>query len=114
VATREGGQFILDKRSASRDDDRWSYLRFSVKNRQSVLFHNSRLEQGDAEEAMVTFSVYLQTQKDRSPVGIAEGQMSTAIEHKYLLLRTYTDLRLVDLETGEEPVERLKFAFWVR
>jgi hypothetical protein len=48
-------------------------------------------------------------------VAIAEGRVSTAIEHKYLLLNLYPDhLRLIDLETGEEPVDGLKFAFWVR
>jgi len=116
-AMRSGEQFVLDKRNASGDEKTWGYVKFSVKNRQSVLLHASRLEQGDADEAMATSSMYLQTYKDRSPVAIAEGQgqLSTAIEHKYLLLSLYPDrLRLIDLETGDEPVDGLKFAFWVR
>jgi hypothetical protein len=73
------------------------------------------LEQGDADEAMTTSSVYLQTYKDDSPVAIVEAQVNTAIEHQYLLLSFYPDhLRLIDLETGYEPAEGLKFAFWVR
>lgn len=117
AAVRSGEQFVLDKRNASGDEKTWGYVKFSVKNRQSVLLHDSRLEQGDADEAMMTSAVYLQTYKDRSPVAIAEGQgqLSTAIEHKYLLLSLYPDrLRLIDLETGDEPVYGLKFAFWVR
>jgi hypothetical protein len=116
AAMRNGGQFILDKRNPSEDEKTWGYVKFSVKNRQSVLLHDSRLEQGDADDAMMTSSVYLQTYKDRSPVDIAGGgQLNTAIEHKYLLLRLYPDLlRLIDLETGDEPVDGLKFAFWVR
>jgi len=64
---------------------------------------------------MYTFSLYLQTYKARSPVAIAEGQLdNTAIEHKYLLFSIHRNVRLVDLETGEEPLVGLKFAFWVR
>ena len=113
AATQERGRFVLDRRGAS-DQETWGYVRFAVKDHQSILFHDSRLEQGDSDARTVTSSLYLQTYKDRSPVSIAEGQLSTAIEHKYLLLRLYRALRLVDLETGEEPVEGLKFAFWVR
>jgi len=48
-------------------------------------------------------------------VAIVGAQVDTAIEHKYLLLSFYPDhLRLIDLETGYEPAEGLKFAFWVR
>jgi len=115
VAMRDGGRFVLDKRSTSEDEETWSYLKFSANNHQSVLLHASRLEQGDYDEAMYTFSLYLQTYRDRSPVAIAEGQLgNTAIEHKYLLFSIHRNVRLVDLETGEEPVAGLKFAFWVR
>jgi len=116
-AMRSGGQFVLDKRNVSEDEETWGYVKFSVKNRQSVLLHASRLEQYDAGESMITSSMYLQTYKDRLPVAIAEGegQLSTAIEHKYLLLSLYPDLlRLIDIETGYEPVDGLRFAFWVR
>ncbi len=122
AAMRDGGRFILDRRNATENEDEetWGYVRFSANNHQSVLYHASRLEQGDADETMITSSIYLQTYKDRSPAAIVEGQryggqLSTAIEHKYLLLRLYPDfVRLIDLETGEEPVVGLKFAFWVR
>jgi len=114
AAMREGGKFILDKRSTSEDEETWGYVRFSVNSHQSVLYHASRLEQGDADEAMITSSVYLQTYKDRSPVAIVNAQVNTAIEHKYLLLGVYRGVRLIDLETGEEPLAGLKFAFWVR
>jgi len=115
AAVRNGGQFILGKRNPTENEETWGYVKFSANNRQSVLLHASRLEQGDADEAMTTSSVYLQTYKDDSPVAIVEAQVSTAIEHKYLLLSFYPDhLRLIDLETGYEPAEGLKFAFWVR
>lgn len=115
-AMQSGQQFVLDKPGVSGDEKTWGYVKFSVKSRQSVLLHASRLEQSDADESMMTSSVYLQTYKDRSPTAIAEGEeLSTAIEHKYLLLKLYPDrLRLIDLETGEEPVDGLRFAFWVR
>ena len=111
-ATREGGRFVLDKRSGSKDDPIWGYVKFRANNRQSILFHDSRLVEGDAGEGMVTSSLYLQTHKNPSPAAIAEGQLNTAIEQKYLLIGTYHDVRLVDLETGEEPLGVLKFAFW--
>jgi ankyrin repeat protein len=116
AAMRDGGRFILDKRNATEDEDEktWGYIKFSVNNHQSVLYHASRLEQGDADEAMITSSIYLQTYKDRSPVAVVDYQVNTAIEHKYLLLNVYRDVRLIDLETGEQPVAGLKFAFWVR
>jgi len=114
VATPKDRQLIPGKREVSENEETWGYVRFSIKNHQSILFHDSRLEQGDFDEGMFTFSIYLQTYKDRSPVAIVEGQTGTAIEHKYLLLSTYGRLRLIDLETGEEPIKGLKFAFWVR
>jgi len=115
AAVRNGGRFILDKRNPSENEEAWGYVKFSANNHPSVLFHASRSEQGDADEAMITSSLYLQTYKDDSPVAIVEAQVNTAIEHKYLLLSFYPDhLRLIDLETGYEPAEGLKFAFWVR
>src|SRR5882762_4219633 len=64
------------------------------------------------DEAMYTFSLYLQTYKARSPVAIAEGQLdNTAIEHTYLLFSIHRNVRLVDLETGEELLGGLKLAF---
>jgi ankyrin repeat protein len=115
-ATREGGRFVLDKRGASENEKSWGYVRFAVKDHQSILFHDSQLEQYDAGEAMETSSLYLQTYKDRSPVSIVEGRFSTAVEDKYLLFGSYPNpyQHLVDLETGEQPVEGLKFAFWAR
>src|SRR5262249_4092482 len=88
-ATREEGRFVLDKRGAPRNEESpeneesWGYVRFAVKDHQSILFHDSRLEVGDGGDATATYSLYLQTYKDRSPVSIVSGQFSTAVEHKY-------------------------------
>jgi len=112
-ATRKGERFFLDKGDTNKEERTWGYVKFSVESHRSVLFYESQLVQGDADEAMVTSSIFLQTYKDGSPAAIAEGQLNTAIEQKYLLISLYpADLRLIDLETGEEPIEGMKFAFW--
>jgi|SRR5882672_2454429 len=112
VAMREGERFVLDKRGGSPDEDNWGYVKFLANNRRSVLLYESRMVQGDAEEATVTFALRLQTYKDSEPVSLAEGQVNTAVEDKYLLIGVRSIQRLIDLETGEETIKRLQFAFW--
>ena len=87
----------------------WRYLRLTANKRQSTLFYY--VSRGDEGFGPYTLTIFLRTHKDRKAVRIAENQCNTAIEHKYLLVREY-GLKLIDLETGEEPVTGLQYAFW--
>ena len=109
---QEGELSTLENRpDYSRDElgGKWRYLRLKANERQSTLFYY--LSRGDESFGPYTFTIFLRPHKDRKAVRIVENQCDTAIEHKYLLVSEY-DLKLIDLETGEEPVTGLQYAFW--
>ena len=112
---QEGELSILENRSDYSDNDlggTWRYLRVKVNQRPSTVFYY--VSRGDVGFGPYTFTVFLQRPKDRNAVRIVDQQCDTAIEHKYLLVNEYFGggLKLIDLETGEEPVTGLQYAFW--
>ena len=105
----------LDNRPDYSSDDlggKWQYLRLKARERQSTLFYY--VSRGDLGFGPYTFTIFLRPHKDRKAVRIAENQCDTAIEDKYLLVNEYWEggLKLIDLETGEEPITSLQYAFW--
>lgn len=109
---QEGELSALENRPDYSSDDlggKWRYLRLKTNERQSTLFYY--VSRGDVGFGPYTFTIFLRPHKDRKAVRIVESQCDTAIEHKYLLVSEY-DLKLIDLETGEEPVTGLQYAFW--
>lgn len=112
---QEGELATLDNRPDYSSDDlggKWQYLRLKARERQSTLFYY--VSRGDIGFGPYTFTIFLRPHKDRKAVRIVEHQCDTAIEHKYLLVNEYWEdgLKLIDLETGEEPVTNLQYAFW--
>ena len=109
---QEGELSALENRPDYSSDDlggKWRYLRLKTNERQSTLFYY--VSRGDVGFGPYTFTIFLRPHKDRKAVRIVESQCDTAIEHKYLLVSEY-DLKLIDLESGEEPVTGLQYAFW--
>ncbi|OQW38734.1 MAG: hypothetical protein A4C66_11540 [Nitrospira sp. HN-bin3] len=112
---QEGELSALENRPDYSSDDlggKWRYLRLKANERQSTLFYY--LSRGDEGFGPYTFTVFLRPHKDRKSVRIVEHQCDTAIEHKYLLVNEYGEdgPKLIDLETGEEPITSLQYAFW--
>jgi len=109
---QEGELSTLDNRPDYSSNDlggNWRYLRLKANERQSTVFYY--ISSGDKGFGPYTFTVFLRRHKDRKAVRIVEHQCDTAIEHKYLLVYEY-GLKLIDLETGEEPITSLQYAFW--
>ncbi len=109
---QEGELSALENRPDYSSDDlggKWRYLRLKAREHQSTLFYY--VSRGDVGFGPYTFTIFLRPHKDRKAVRIVENQCNTVIEHKYLLVSEY-DLKLIDLETGEEPVTGLQYAFW--
>ena len=114
IAKRTGTGFIHNEGTYDpHHKGGWKYVKFSFNGLDSILYHSS--ERGAHNFGLYTFSIYLQTDQDSKPVELTTDQCNTAIESKYLLLYKYFGggLHLIDLETGERPLEGLKFASWV-
>ncbi len=89
------------------------YIKFSVNGHQSILYYYT--EEGKHSFDYYTFSINLQTYKDKAPLKLSDVQSNTAIEQKYFLLDRYfgEGLDLIDLESGKKLLKGLKFAFWI-
>lgn len=87
------------------------FITFRFNNHQSTLFYSA--EEGElGVPYLYTSSLHLQTYRDTRPVELC-GPCSTSIGHKYLLFYGGNGLKLIDLETGEQPLSTLKYATWV-
>jgi hypothetical protein len=108
-------QFVRTK------DDTYSihglrYVQFSINGRERILYHDSsnNLKYGGEESRLQTESLYLQA-VPKQDAWMISGAADAAIEGQYLLLSQGTEIgpRLIDLETGQEPIKGLKFPSWV-
>lgn len=113
VATLKEKKFTTEYRGLNSGTEKgWHYVDFLINQRVSTLYYFS--EPGDGGGAG-TFDIYLKTDKDAEPVLITKHQSSTAILSKYLLIDEgpLVGPRLIDLETGQQPIKDLKFPFWI-
>ena len=87
------------------------FITFRFNNHQSTLFYSAE-EGGLGVPHLYTSSLHLQTYRDTTPVELC-APCRTSIGYKYLLFKGGNGLKLIDLETGEQPLRTLKYATWV-
>ena len=109
-------KFILDKRVEdvmhTELQPQWEYVKFNINGKPSLVIYDAGPDEYSSD--LSTYRIFLQT-ADRRPAKVAEHQSATWIEGKHMLLWEYNRApRLIDLETGQEPLEGLKFAFWIQ